>query len=405
MTKVAGDETDPPDLALGMSAPPGLAGRLIRRVSRGPLRGLRSGATRRHEIRLALARVLSDLQRRSDESEARLAESEARLAESEARLAESEARLAESEARLAEAANELANLRGWLLATSNRGDEVAGRLEAALHDHSRDQLETHRELARIYPELAGIYRELARISELIAANVPLNRSGGLELESFDAGLGGTVVGFRDGKADVGDGVYLGFEGYFRGSEDEILGRQRAYLKLMRGRRRVLDVGCGRGEFLEIMRQAGINAAGIDVDPAMVRRCRDKGFDVVQADAVSYLESRPDRSFDAIFAAQVIEHLSYENLLLFLRASRDRLDLGGILILETVNPHAPQALKHFWIDPTHRNPLFPETILALCRLLGFGSAYVWHPQGKGDPEADRVEQLDYAVIAQAPPRRC
>jgi hypothetical protein len=70
----------------------------------------------------------------------------------------------------------------------------------------------------------------------------------------------------------------------------------------------------------------------------------------------------------------------------------------------VNPHAPQALKHFWIDPTHRNPLFPETILALCRLLGFASAYVWHPQGTGDPEVDRVQQLDYAVIAQAPPPR-
>jgi 2-polyprenyl-3-methyl-5-hydroxy-6-metoxy-1,4-benzoquinol methylase len=167
---------------------------------------------------------------------------------------------------------------------------------------------------------------------------------------------------------------------------------------------VLDVGCGRGEFLELMQDAGLETAGIDVDPAMVEHCHRKGLDqVVEADAASYLDACEDGSLGAIFAAQVIEHLPYAELLRVLRASRRKLKDGGVLVLETVNPHSPQGLKHFWIDPTHRHPLFPETVVALCRLVGFASAFIWYPQGSGDPDRDRIQQLDYSVVAENPER--
>jgi hypothetical protein len=65
----------------------------------------------------------------------------------------------------------------------------------------------------------------------------------------------------------------------------------------------------------------------------------------------------------------------------------------------VNPHSAQAFKHFWIDPTHQHPLFPEAVIALCRLTGYTSAFIWHPQGSGDPSRDRLEQMDYAVVAE------
>ncbi len=71
--------------------------------------------------------------------------------------------------------------------------------------------------------------------------------------------------------------------------------------------------------------------------------------------------------------------------------------GGALLVETVNPHAPQALKHFWIE-THPHPLFPEMVIGLCQLTGFASAFVWHPQGAGGPDRDRREQPDYSVVA-------
>lgn len=271
----------------------------------------------------------------------------------------------------------IARLGEWLRETSARGDEVAGRLEANITDQAS---------------------VLANLHRLVPDNVPLYADG-LQLETFDAGLGGTVVGFREGGDDAGGGVYVGFEDFFRGSEQAIRERQRAYLPLLEGHSPVLDVGCGRGELLEILRDDGVEAIGVDLDAAMVEHCRAKGLEHVEVgDAAGYLEGLADGSLGAVFAAQLIEHLPYSELLRFLRNVGAKLAPGGLAILETVNPHAPQALKHFWIDPTHQHPLFPETVLALCRLTGFCSAYVWYPQGSGEPERDRAEQLDYAVVA-------
>ena len=333
---------------------------------RGLRRRVRSRIGRRAEIDRATSQALSDLERQRRESDARLAES----------------------------ISELGNLRWWLQQTSNRGDETAGLLK-----HELEQIRA--ELGQIRAELGQIRADLARMARRVPTDVPLHRPGGLELEIFDPGLGTEVVGFRDGGLDEKERVYAGFEDYFRGSDDEVKQRQRAYIPLMRGRANVLDVGSGRGEFLQLMREAGITAQGIDIDLGMVERSRQLGLEVQQADAATYLESLPAQSLGAVFAAQVIEHMSYDDLLRFLRGARDKLAPGGILVMETVNAHAPQALKHFWIDPTHRNPLFPEVVLALCRLTGFGKGYVWYPQGIGDLDRDRSEQPDYAVVAEAP----
>ena len=183
-----------------------------------------------------------------------------------------------SDARIAELTDELKNLRWWLQQTSDRGAETAGRLEAALADRARDQ---------------------GRLGELVAADVALDHPGGLELETFDAGLGGQVRGFRDGRHGESDGVYLAFEDWFRGPEAEIAERFTAYVPLFRGRSDVLDLGCGRGEFLGVMREAGISARGVDIDPAMVQRTRQRGFDVMEGDAVSYLEGLQDDALGAI----------------------------------------------------------------------------------------------------------
>lgn len=279
------------------------------------------------------------------------------------------------EARIAELGQEQENLRWWLQQTSNRGDETAGQLERALADHASDY---------------------ARLTRLIASDVRLDQPGGLRLDTFDVDGLGRVIGFRDGDGDT-EGVYVAFEDWFRGSEAVIAERQRAYLPLVRDRGPVLDVGCGRGEFLGLLRERGVPAVGIDIDPAMVKRAHDHGFEVYEADAVSYLEGRDAGGLGAVFAAQVIEHLPYKELVRFLRAARATLAPGS-LIMETVNPHAPQALKHFWIDPTHQHPLFPEVVVGLCRLTGFAEAYIWYPHGSGDPDRDRLDQLDYAVVA-------
>jgi SAM-dependent methyltransferase/glycosyltransferase involved in cell wall biosynthesis len=214
-------------------------------------------------------------------------------------------------------------------------------------------------------------------------------------------VAGVVIGYTsmNGASDNGD--YRAFEDVFRGSESRIRERQRRYLPVIGDRHPVLDFGCGRGELLDLLREAGISYVGVDTDSGMVARCREKGHrDVVHGDGLAYLRGIPDASLGVIFTAQVIEHLSYDQLHELLTLGRRKLKNGGLLIAETVNPHCPSALKTFWVDLTHQRPIFPEVALELCREAGFGSAYFFHPNGTGDVEHDRFVQGEFAVVATA-----
>ena len=136
---------------------------------------------------------------------------------------------------------------------------------------------------------------------------------------------------------------------------------------------------------------GIGARGADMDESMVARCVEKGLDVRLADAASYLRDLDDRSVPGMFAAQVVEHLGPDRLGELLALMQAKLAPGGVAIMETVNPHNPAALKAFWTDPTHHHPLFPEVLLALCRLAGFES-------GAGSASQSQTDNFDDDVYA-------
>ncbi|MEP6809614.1 MAG: methyltransferase domain-containing protein [Chthoniobacterales bacterium] len=221
-----------------------------------------------------------------------------------------------------------------------------------------------------------------------------------DLLHFKTADGKSTIGYRGlgGKAD-GDDLYLGFENVFRGSEEMIRERQRFYLDFLRGHRGVVvDLGCGRGEMLDLLKESAIPALGVDLDPGMVARSRGKGHSVLEQGALPYLADQPDGSIGGIFCAQVIEHLAYEDLLQLLRLARKKLEPGGVLILETVNPHSPRALKTFWVDLTHNKPIFPEVLVTFCREMGYEEASVSFPNGKGEFEENRLWEGEYAVIA-------
>jgi 2-polyprenyl-3-methyl-5-hydroxy-6-metoxy-1,4-benzoquinol methylase len=303
------------------------------------------------------------------------------------RVAQLEAERAEAE----ESRRRLHRVEGWLGDLTERVEAIGGLADF----HQRRLTEISAELEGVSEQVRGLQRRVPSAGALVGP-------GASGLEEFDAGLGGTVIGFRAGGADAGDRVYLDFEDAFRGSEETIRERQRVYLPLLQNHGPVLDVGCGRGELLELLAAGGIPAEGIDSDAGMVSRCHERGLsNVRRADALDFLRSAGAGAFGSVVALQVIEHLPYEALLDFLRASRAALAPGGRLIVETVNPHAPQALKHFWIDPTHQHPLFPEITLLLCRLSGFAEGFIWYPWGSGDPEQDRAGQPDYAIVCTAP----
>jgi glycosyltransferase involved in cell wall biosynthesis/SAM-dependent methyltransferase len=208
--------------------------------------------------------------------------------------------------------------------------------------------------------------------------------------------GRRALGFRREGDDEAEG-YRGFEDIFRGSEGELRAQQEMYLDLFAGREWVLDIGCGRGEFLDGLRERGIGSRGVDLDPTMVERCREKGHSVELADAASHLRTLDDDSVPGVFAAQVIEHLSADQLNELFALVHAKLAPGGLAVFETVNPHSPPAMKAFWTDVTHHHPLFPEVTLALCRLAGFDSGEVVFPHRTDDFDRDIYDNRDYALL--------
>jgi O-antigen chain-terminating methyltransferase len=157
--------------------------------------------------------------------------------------------------------------------------------------------------------------------------------------------------------------YARFAERFRGSEDYVKKGQRFYLPYFTGRREVLDIGCGRGEFLELMREAGVAAHGIDLSRESVDLCRQKGFEADVADLFAYLADLPETSLDGIFSAQVVEHLPPERLPDMIRLAASRLQRDGVLAIETPNPECLAIFAtHFYLDPTHTRPV-PHALLA------------------------------------------
>ncbi|MGZ4393286.1 MAG: class I SAM-dependent methyltransferase [Gaiellaceae bacterium] len=216
------------------------------------------------------------------------------------------------------------------------------------------------------------------------------------LERRAPAAGGTsmpvTVAAQPAAASVPD--YFAFESRMRGSVDSIRDRQRLYVDVLRDAAPVLDVGCGRGELLGLLREAGVEARGIDADSDMVAYARGDGLDVEQADLVEYLQAAADASLGAIFMGQVVEHLPAPTLVQTFQLAAAKLRPGGVLIAETINPLSPIALRNYFADLTHAQPLVPETLELLARQSGFAETEIRY---LNEP-AERLTEPDDPVIA-------
>jgi SAM-dependent methyltransferase len=150
--------------------------------------------------------------------------------------------------------------------------------------------------------------------------------------------------------------------------------------------------------LQLLAEAGVEACGVDLDDVLVDRARAAGADVHHGDALDFLIKQDDGSLGAVFSSQFVERLPPTLLPELFDVARTKLRPGGVLVAETVNAQSPRALKAFWVDPTHRHPLFPETLLALCKLTGFPAARIMFPLGTGDLATDLRSCAEYAVVA-------
>jgi O-antigen chain-terminating methyltransferase len=171
--------------------------------------------------------------------------------------------------------------------------------------------------------------------------------------------------------------YLLYEENWRGPKDLIRKWQEEYVRLIEphlnalppDKRRVLDVGCGRGEFLVLLNERGIPATGVEINRASANLAREDGLHVESADALDFLEAQPPDTFGAIVAFQVVEHLPLDVLRRFLDLVRAKLAPGGVCVLETLNPGSFSAYRWYFMDPTHQAFLAPETLRLLCECAG------------------------------------
>jgi SAM-dependent methyltransferase len=221
----------------------------------------------------------------------------------------------------------------------------------------------------------------------VAARVPADGVGEPQPETLDARLDSAK--------------YAGFEDSFRGSTEVIRSRVLDYLPLFEGSSDIVDIGCGRGEFLELLSTSGIAGRGVDINHAMVERCRMRGLDVAEGDAVHYLDAQPDGSLGGLLAIQVVEHLQADQLVRLLELAYHKLRPGSRIALETINPACWYAFFASYIrDITHVHPIHPETLRYLLIASGFQRVEIRYREPY--PERDKLQPIPVASLEEAAP---
>jgi len=275
-----------------------------------------------------------------------------------------------------------------LLARDRRNDTSVAAL-AAQHDELRSAVSVLQQAAQ------NLKREVARLA---AGEIPNPKPQIPNPKVSDSQVSSPASGNQFD--DLDSHKYVGFEDQFRGSPEDIQRRVSEYLPIFLGigdqgsgikASDVLDVGCGRGEFLALLGEHGISARGIDVNPAMVEVCRAHGLDAVTTDALAHLRTLPDGSLGGLFAAQVIEHLEPRYLTQLLDAAFDKLRPGAPIVLETINPACWFAFFESYIrDLTHVRPVHPDTLKYLLIATGFQHVEIRYRAPY--PESDKLQPL-------------
>jgi len=261
-------------------------------------------------------------------------------------------------------------------------------------DEHQDALDTLPDLRSQVAVLQRAAHMLTRRMSELGAPQP---AGALAMSS-----GGTaaVVGAATSADDY---KYVAFEDQFRGSVDDVRAKLGAYLPLFDGASNVLDVGCGRGEFLMLLRAAGVSARGIDINGEMIAAARERGLDAEVADALAYLQSQGDESVGGIFAAQVVEHLEPSYLMRFLETAFHKLRPGSPIVIETINPACWLAFFSSYLrDPTHVRPIHPETLEYLTRASVFARVSIRYSAPVADDTRMKHVDLPADILASSAP---
>lgn len=187
--------------------------------------------------------------------------------------------------------------------------------------------------------------------------------------------------------------YFLFEEKYRGTTENIKKNQSVFVEYFKNCHNVLDIGCGRGEFLSLLKENGIPSKGIDTNEDMVLYCRRMDLEIVQNDALNYLISLKDKSLDGIFLGQVVEHLQPEDMITLIKLCYDKLQYGSYIIVETINPLCIYAHQWFHMDLSHVKFIHPETTKFLLESVRFRN--VEFKSFSPVPEELMLKKLDVA----------
>ncbi|MEG6522880.1 class I SAM-dependent methyltransferase [Desulfotomaculum sp. 1211_IL3151] len=240
--------------------------------------------------------------------------------------------------------------------------------------HSQKQREQQSDISKMVDkeDLADIIKQISDLEEKMTGQVTYiaNRLRQLDTNKTKSDIVPQKVIVSD-KDKALDFDYFMFEHRFRGSRESVKEKQKDYLELFKGKNNVVDIGCGRGEFVELLIENGVGVTGIDINREMVNYCQGLGLPVIESDLFVYLETQADDSLDGIFAAQVIEHLTPAQIIDLIRLSYRKLKPTGVLLAETVNLHALIIFANqFYMDPSHEKPVHPTTVQFLMEGEGF-----------------------------------
>lgn len=295
--------------------------------------------------------------------------------------------------------------------------EIAAFRDAIEQQFKAQMLTDEIQLEKLQELQEFVATQIAQKLQLTRAELVLQERRLATLTQSPAMVSSAPANVDDGtneQHDLLDLVCSSLEDQFRGSPADIREAFQIYVPILKAaniRDGILDVGCGRGEWLEVLKDEGLSARGIDINEIMLRECSRLGLDVSRADVLAHLKSLPNRSLNCITAFHLVEHLPLRTLVAFVDESLRVLKSEGMFIIETPNPeNLIVGSCNFYFDPTHRNPLPPPTMKSILESRGFGrlETLELHPMlAERLRETDELTKrfnrhfygpMDYAIVA-------